>query len=163
MKIKSLWQILAVVGILLFLAAMVRAEEPGKEFYRAQEFQIDGFYATTTPDFEQETGSAGVGLGFFLTRNFGVSFSSSVGNLNGPFIDNVSLRGIYRVPIERTALYGYGGSTRLLKAEEWTIDLGVGLEHRFTPNFGPFIEAGMVKLISHGARATGRVGLRVSF
>lgn len=160
-----------IAGILLLLSFIARAAdapipvapEAQKQFYREHEFQIDGFYQTVTPDFEQETGSMGIGVGFFLTRNFGARFSSSVNNLNGPFIDNVSLHALYRVPIERTALYGYGGSTRLIKAEEWTVDLGVGIEHRFSPRWGPFAEAGMSKLIDHGAEAVGKVGLRLSF
>lgn len=146
---------------ILLLASPVLAAE--SSFYRDREFQIESFYQTVTPDFEAETGSVGFGLNAFLTRNIGVGVSTDIGNLNGHLIDSVSLRGIYRVPIDRTALYGYGGTTRYLKAEEWSINLGVGAEVRFTPNVGPFIEAGMIKLISHGAEATGRIGLRVSF
>lgn len=153
---------LTIIGLVALLGTLTRVCA-AEESYRASEFSLEGFYATSTPDFEAETGSAGVGLNFFPWRNLGLGVSTAVGNLNGPLIDSVSLRGIYRVPIEKTALYGYGGSTRLLKREEWTIDLGVGAEHRFSPNFGPFIEAGMVKLLKHSAEATGRVGLRVSF
>lgn len=153
---------LTIVGLIVLLGTLTRGFA-AEDSYGPNEFSLEGFYATTTPDFEAETGTAGIGVNYFLTRNFGLGVSTAVGNLNGPLIDNVSLRGIYRVPIEKTALYGYGGSTRLLKREEWTIDLGVGAEHRFSPNFGPFIEAGMVKLLKHSAEATGRVGLRVSF
>lgn len=148
--------------ILLCASAALAADEQ-KSFYREREFQIDTFYATTTPDFEQETGSAGIAANVFFTRNFGLGVSTALENMDGAFLDNVSLRAIYRVPIERTALYAYGGSTRLLKAEEWTIDLGVGAEHRFTKNAGPFAEIGMVKLMKHAAEATARVGLRLSF
>lgn len=161
---KKTLKLLTIVLPLFLLACIARADELAtNDSYRASEFSLEGFYTTSTPDFEAETGSAGVGLNYFLTRNFGIGVSTAVGNLNGPLIDSVSLRGIYRVPIEKTALYGYGGSTRLIKREEWTIDLGIGVEHRFTPNIGPFIEAGMVKLLKHSAEATGRVGLRVSF
>lgn len=150
------------LSVLLLASPLVAADE-ASSFYRDREFQIDTFYQTVTPDFEAETGSAGLGLNAFVTRNIGVGVSTDLQNLNGHLIDSVSLRGIYRVPIDRTALYGYGGATRYLKAEEWAINLGVGAEVRFAPNAGPFLEAGMIKLLRHGAEATGRVGFRVSF
>lgn len=154
-------KLLTIIGLLAVLGTLTRVCAEGP--YRANEFSLEGFYSTSTPDFEAETGSAGVGVNYFLTQNFGIGASTAVGNLNGPLIDSVSLRGIYRVPIEKTALYGYGGSTRLLKREEWTVDLGVGAEHRFAPAFGLFVEAGMVKLLKHSAEATGRVGVRFNF
>lgn len=150
-----------ILSILLLTSTAIAADE--SEFYRDREFQIDSFYKTVTPDFEAESGSAGLGVNAFLTRNIGIGASTDLSDLNGHLIDNVSLRGIYRVPIDRTALYGYGGATRYLKAEEWAINLGVGAEVRFTQNAGPFVEAGMIKLLKHGAEATGRVGFRVSF
>lgn len=165
-KFRFLPLILTAFTMLAFVplkAAEIPEPESEKQYFRDREFQIDTFYATTTPDFEQETGSAGIVLTAFLTRNFGLSVSTALENMNGTFLDNISLRGIYRVPVEQTALYAYGGSTRLLKREEWTIDLGVGVEHRFSPNVGPFAEIGMVKLMKHAAEATARVGLRLSF
>lgn len=147
----------------LLLASPLFAADEVSSFYRDHEFQIDSFYQTVTSDFEAESGSAGLGLNAFITRNIGVGVSTDLSDLNGHLIDNVSLRGIYRVPIDRTALYGYGGATRYMEAEEWAINLGVGAEVRFTPNVGPFIEAGMIKLLKHGAEATGRVGFRVSW
>lgn len=152
-----------VLLVLVLVGVVARAADAPKDHFRAQEFQIEGFYSTVTPDFEQEQGFGGGAMSFFPWKNFGLSVQTSLGNLDGTLIDSVSLRGIYRVPINQTALYGYGGSTRLFRSEEWTIDLGGGVEHRFTPNFGPFIEIGMIKLLKHSAEATGRVGLRISF
>lgn len=147
----------------ILLASPLLAADDVRSFYREREFQIDSFYQTVTPDFEQERGSAGLGLNAFITRNLGFGVSTDLQNLNGPLIDNVSLRGIYRVPIDRTALYGYGGTTRYFKREDWSINLGVGAEVRLSPNAGPFVEAGMIKFLKQGAEATGRIGFRFSF
>lgn len=160
---KTILRFTVLFGILVLLSAVARAADEPKSFYRDFEFSVDGFYQTATPDFEKETGSSGVGANVFFTRNFGIGASTALANLNGQFIDAVSLRGIYRVPIEKTALYGYAGSTRLFRAEDWTVDLGVGVEHRFTERLGPFLEAGMIKEVNGGANATGRVGLRINF
>lgn len=156
-------KILTLALALLALPLCAAEPEAAVEYYKAGEFQIEGFYQNATSDFEQEAGGTGIGVGYYLTENFGARVQSVINNLNGPFVDNVSLHALYRIPIQKSAIYGYAGSTYLIKPEEFSVDLGIGVEHRFKPGWGPFLEAGMIKLIDHGAEAVGRVGLRVSF
>lgn len=151
------------MGALLLLSPPVYAAEAAPEYYKAGEFQIGSFYQTRTEDFEKERGSTGVEVSYFLTKNIGLSAATDLSDLNGQLIENVGLRAIYRVPVEKSALYGYAGAVRLIEEEEWALQLGIGAQHQFSKWVQPFVEAGMLKQIDHGAEAIGRVGLRISF
>lgn len=160
---------LVILGIIAALACITRlcAEEVQAEesFYRPFEFQVDAFGELHTQDFDSERSAAGFGVNLFFTENFGIGASTSFRDLRGSAFDNVSLRGIWRAPFGRNAVYLFGGVTRQLQGGEWDLFLGPGLETRFTPNFGIFAETGINKQLtgSREATAIGRLGIRVSF
>jgi hypothetical protein len=135
------------------------------EFYRSQEMQIDLFGSAITPDLDNYETGAGVGVNFFLSRNFGLGVTAA-GNWseNGRIVDQIGLSGIYRIPIERSALYARGGAVFNLQRRAWDLELGPGIEHRFTPNVGIFTEALLFKRLDDGSQAAvGRAGIRFSF
>lgn len=158
-----------ILGIIATLACIVRlgaAEvEAEKSFYRPFEFQVDAFGEVLTQDFDNERSAAGFGVNLFFTENFGIGANTSFQDLSGSAFDNVSLRGIWRAPFGRNAVYLFGGMTRRLQEGEWDLFLGPGLETRFTPNFGIFAETGINKQLtgSREATAIGRLGIRISF
>lgn len=160
-------KLIVIIGIVGLIALAARAAEPAKEvsFYRGGEFSIDAFGELHTQDFDAEKSAVGAGFNYFFTENLGVGAQSSVGDLHGAAIDQVSLRGIWRAPFGRHAIYAYGGATRWLQEGEWNLNLGPGYEFRFTPNVGAFVETGIDKRLTGDREATaiGRVGLRIAF
>lgn len=162
---KTLLVIVSLFALIaLTTAPPVKAGEVEK-YYRAGEFSLDAFGELHTQDFDSERSAAGFGANFFLTENFGVGASTSFQDLNGSAVDNLSLRGIWRAPFGRNAVYLFGGATRRFQEGEWDLYLGPGLETRFTKNFGIFAETGIDKQITGAREATaiGRVGVRVAF
>lgn len=141
------------------------AGEPEVPYFRAGEFSIDLFGGVKTTDFDNERSSAGFGVNLFLTENIGIGASTAFEDLSGSAFDNFSLRGIYRIPIHKNAIYGFGGAQRLLNQGDWAGELGVGVERRWTSHFGTFVEVGMHKELTgeRNASATGKVGIRVAF
>lgn len=149
--------------ILLLSASTLLAQTNG--YFRANEFSIDLFGGVRTGDFDSERSSAGFGVNLFLTENIGIGASTAFEDLNGSAFDNFSLRGIYRIPINKNAIYGFAGGQRLLNQGDWAGELGVGVERRWNYSIGTFAEVGMHKELTgeRNTSATGKVGLRCSF
>jgi hypothetical protein len=181
---KKLWQTLLVLGVLVLIVAMARAEDKGfgtftnfggitearvadsdQQFFKAREFSLSAFYQSTTTDFDNERGATGIAVGYYLTENIGFDVSSAFEDMRGSFVDDLTVRGLYRIPIRRHAFYFFGGGTRHLREGTWGIVLGPGAEVRLNQNFGLFSEIALTKELT-GARevaAQARLGLRVSF
>lgn len=167
-------KLLAIIGIIGLLGLIVRAAEPTLptppeavvKYYHANEFSLDAFGGLRTSDFDSERSHAGVGVNYFLTENIGFGTSTSWEDLNGEFFDNISVRGIYRIPIDKNAIYGYVGGQYLFDNDDWAAALGVGVERRWTRHFGTFLEIGMHKELTGDERpasATAKIGVRVPF
>lgn len=152
--------LLAAAALLSTPIGAAEAAKPVESHY-GSEFSIDGFAGTATTDFNEGSGFYGFGVNFFLNENFGVGASTSFTDMNGQLFDNVSLKGIYRVPIGRTALYGFAGGLRELEADKWGVTLGGGVEHRFAKWFNVFGEIGMEKFVDIDPVALGKVGVRI--
>lgn len=159
--------------ILLFIALLalpVKAAEipspPEAEqaFYKAGvELEVAGQVRTT--DFDTERGSAGVGLSAYFTESIGVRATTAFEDLRGSVFDNVSIHGLYRMPLNKNAIYGYAGAQRLLNDGEWALEGGVGAERRWARHFATFAEIGFHKQLT-GERpitALGKVGVRIPF
>lgn len=158
-----------ITGILMLLALITRAAEtplpitPEASSFYGPEFSIDAFAGTATTDFNDERSFAGFGVNLFLNENFGIGTSTSFNDMNGQFFDNISLKGIYRVPVGRTALYGFAGGLRHLEAHKWGITLGGGVEHRFARWLNVFGEVSMEKFVDIDPVAVGKIGIRLPF
>lgn len=157
--------------MLLFAAPSSAAEAPKAPeatvtYYKANEFSLDVFGGLRTSDFDNERSHAGVGMNYFLTQNIGVGVATSWEDLSGEFFDNISVRGIYRIPIDKNCIYGFLGGQFLFDDDNWAANFGVGVERRWIPHLGTFLEIGMHKELTGDERpasATAKVGLRVPF
>lgn len=109
---------------------------------------------------------AGVGLNYFVTRNFGLSAEAYSENTSGSFVDNASTSLIGRFPLGESGVAPYvlgGGGRQFDPLELWFAQAGAGLEYRFTPQFGIFTDARYVfteKTKDHGVA---RAGVRFAF
>jgi hypothetical protein len=148
--------------------AALRVTEPdeGQAFYRKGEFSLDTFGGLRTSDFDSEKSHVGVGMNYFLTENIGAGVATSWEDASGQFFDNINVRVIYRIPIDKNAIYGFAGGQFLFDNDDWAAELGVGVERRWTRHFGTFLEIGMHKELTgeeRPASATAKVGVRIPF
>jgi len=159
--------LIAAASLALALPELAPAQNNAKtiELYQANEVNIDLLGSLTTPDLDSYTKGAGVGLSYYLTKNIGIG-ASIAGDWTdkGQLVDQVGGSLLYRIPIERSAITFRGGATYALDREGWDLELGPGIEHRFSPNIGVFTEALMLKRLDTGdVNAIGRAGIRLAF
>jgi len=144
--------------------------EPEVSLFRDTEFQFDGFYH----QFFQKPGSdshiirTGAGGGFAFNYIFARYFGIGVENFwtsNGPTSYHLGGYGILRYPIESLHLAPYaliGGGAGLGNLSYGYFNVGGGLEYRFTPNIGTFVDSRWyIGNPANGADL--RAGVRLSF
>ena len=152
------------------------SNNPGDK-YRANELSLDAFGSasigqTTINHLSGERIShdarlgIGGGLNYFLTRNIGIGGEAYTENAHHNFIDNVSGSLIGRFPLGNSGVAPYvfgGGGRQLDPIYLWYLHAGAGLEYRFTPHVGAFLDARYV--FTDGTRnyGLGRAGLRFAF
>lgn len=159
-NILALISLLALVTLPVKAATIPAPPECNASPY-GQEFSVDLFGGVATTDFNNERSFAGFGVNLFLNENFGVGASTSFDEANGQFFENVSLKAIYRVPVGRSAIYGFTGGLRELEKDEWGIALGGGVEHRFAKYLSVFGEIAMEKFVDIDPVAIGKIGIRI--
>jgi hypothetical protein len=145
--------------------------------YRAPELSIDGFGSAAFSEntlehlphnhFHHNTRlGAGGGINFFFLRMVGIGADAYSEDTRGSFVDSASGNLILRLPILHTGLAPYifgGGGHRFDPADSNFAQGGGGLEFRFLPNFGIFIDARYV--FEHHLENYGlaRAGFRIAF
>lgn len=163
----------------LMTSGLLAAEPKANNFYRAGEVSLDLHGTVRTDDFDGERTGAGVGINYFHTQNWGIGLEGSAENTSGVFVEAVRVNAIYRIPINRSAIYIFagGGANFCVPPEEptsgspdsesggdkWAFCLGVGVEHRFHEHFGVFSDIRLDKIEDRGATALARVGIRIPF
>ena len=167
------------LAVLLLSATTLFAAEP-IDCYQANEVSFDTFFQVRTDDFDDERMGAGIGINYFLTRNWGIGIEGSAENTSGVFVEATRANLIYRIPINRSAIYVFAGAganfcvppepeSALESGEsdeggdKWAIDVGVGIEHRFAKHFGAFTDIRLDKIEDRGATALARLGFRIPF
>jgi hypothetical protein len=181
-KTKSAKQLMKnkmfVGGTILMLAAMSAwgAETVG-DYYRSCELSVDGFGTASLGAYTIEHPSnnrirqntefgAGAGVNFFITRNIGVGAEAYSENTTGTFIDNASASLILRLPLGQSgfAPYAFGGGGHQFDAAKlWFGQAGAGLEYRFSPHVGVFLDARGVLPNETKYYGVARLGLRFAF
>jgi hypothetical protein len=109
---------------------------------------------------------AGVGGNYFFTRNLGIGADVYSENLNGSFIDSVSANLIFRLPLGESGFAPYafgGGGHQFDPARVWFGQFGTGMEYRFTPNIGLFLDGRIVFPNETKYFGLVRLGLRLPF
>jgi len=106
----------------------------------------------------------GIGFNYFMTREIGVGIDANAPDNRGPFIDSVAASLIARWPFEQAGIapYIFGGGGRASQPVwEWTGHFGVGLEYRWNPTTGVFIDG---RYMWHNKNnSTDRLLLRTGF
>jgi len=124
--------------------------------YTPNELSFDGFGSYIAPQrgishlFETSirghrgTWGGGVGLNYFFTRELGIGVDANMPANGHNLIDSVSGNLIARIPIDPTGLapyiFGGGGRGTGDPVWNWFAQAGVGLEYRFNPLTGVFID-----------------------
>jgi hypothetical protein len=145
--------------------------------YKADELSVDGFGSGSLGKYTLDHFSkdrvrknirlgAGAGLNYFFTRNVGIGADAYSENTSGTFIDSASASLILRLPLGQTGLSPYifgGGGRHFDEVKTWFGQAGVGLEYRFTPHVGIFIDARGVVPDETKYYGVARLGLRFAF
>src|SRR5215204_5445114 len=108
----------------------------------------------------------GIGLNYFFTRNIGIGADANATDNGGNFIDQVSGSLLLRLPLGASgwAPYVYGGGGRGTDPEwEWLGHLGVGMEYRWNPFTGIFVDGRYVWADKTFDRLVLRAGFRLIF
>jgi hypothetical protein len=188
MKSKLMKNKMYIGGTILMLAATsaLRAENMFTEqipppdrvdFYRANELSMDMFgmaslWESTVDRLSaarvqhQTQFGAGLGLNYFITRNFGIGADVYAEDTTGAFIDSASVNLILRLPLGHTgfAPYAFGGGGRQFDlAKVWFGQIGAGMEYRFTRHVGAFLDARWVLPGETKCYGVARLGFRFSF
>lgn len=145
--------------------------------YRANEMSVDMFGTASLGKYSIEHISnnrihhntrlgAGLGLSYFITRNLGVGVEGYSENTTGPFIDSASANLTLRLPLGGSGVAPYvfgGGGQQFDLAKLYFGQAGVGVEYRFTPRFGMFVDARGVVPNETKYYGVGRLGVRFAF
>jgi len=108
----------------------------------------------------------GLGLNYFFLRELGISGDLNAADNGGEFIDLADGSLVARLPIESIGLapYIFGGGGRAFDpAWEWFGQAGVGLDLRFTPMTGIFVDGRYMWMDQTPDRLLLRGGLRLVF
>jgi hypothetical protein len=145
--------------------------------YRDTELSFDGFgaLALDKQDINHISGdrirrnsqfAAGAGVNLFFSKMVGIGADAWSENTTGRFIDNVSGSLIVRFPIGGTPLAPYvfgGGGYEFESVSQGFGQFGGGVEIRFNPHVGFFVDARYIVAARTDDWGLGRAGLRLSF
>jgi hypothetical protein len=185
-KTKSAQQLMKnsmlVGGTILMLAATsaLGAENVSTnqgDYYRSSELSVDGFGTGSLGEYTLQHLSSdrvrqdvrfgvGAGINYFFTRNIGIGADAYSENTTGAFVDSASASLILRLPLGQSgfAPYAFGGGGHQFDAAKlWFGQAGAGMEYRFTPHVGVFLDARAVWPNETRLYGVGRVGLRFAF
>ena len=112
------------------------------------------------------TWGGGVGLNYFFIRNLGISGDINIGDNGGKFVDQALGSLVARFPLDPSGFAPYifgGGGRGFDPAWEWLGHAGVGIEYRFNPATGLFVDGRYIWADKTFDRLFLRAGLRLVF
>jgi hypothetical protein len=147
------------------------------DYYRSSELSMDAFGTASIGKYtinhlsnariRQNTKlGAGVGLSYFITRNIGIGAEAYSENTTGVFVDSASANLILRLPLGQSGFAPYvfgGGGHQFDRVKVWFGQAGAGMEYRFCPHVGVFVDARGVVPNETKYYGVARLGLRVAF
>jgi len=147
------------------------------DYYRSSELSVDAFGTASLGEWTlnhlsnarvRHNARLGVGAGvnYFITRNIGIGAEAYSENTTGAFIDSASANLILRLPLGQSGFAPYafgGGGYQFDMAQLWFGQFGAGMEYRFTPHVGLFIDARAVLPNETKYYGVARLGLRFAF
>jgi len=146
--------------------------EPEPELFRDFEYQVDGFYHQffakphhADKHIIRNGAGGGFALNYIFYRYFGVGVENYWTSNNNPTSYHLNGYGILRYPIDSLHIAPYGlvgGGAGLGSFSYGYFNVGGGLEIRFTPNIGTFVDSRWyIGNPANGADL--RAGVRLSF
>ncbi len=179
---------LLIVGTVLILAAksvlgeetttntQAQASNRG-DYYRARELSLDAVGTASLGEYDINHLSntrvrhdtrlgAGLGINYFINRYIGIGGDVYSEDTRGNFINSAEANLILRLPLGQSgfAPYAFGGGGRqFAMAREWFGQFGVGMEYRFTPHVGVFLDARLVLPNEVKEYGVARFGMRFAF
>jgi len=147
------------------------------DLYRSSELSFDAFGTAALGEHSIEHLSdhrirhdtrlgLGIGLNYFFCQYVGIGAEAYTENTSRNFVDDVSGSLIFRYPIGQTGLapYGFAGAGYKFDPIDGKFaHLGAGLEFRFTPHIGIFVDARYVFVERESDYGLGRLGFRFAF
>ena len=177
-----------IAGTILLLAAksVLGAENATNEqalassrgdYYRAKELSLDAFgtaalgentinHLSNSRVRHDSRFGVGVGANYFITRYIGIGADVYTENFHRNFVDSAEANLILRLPLGQSgfAPYAFGGFGRQIDLSEvWFGQFGAGLEYRFTPHIGVFLDARCVVADRTPDYGVARLGVRFAF
>ncbi len=145
--------------------------------YKANEFTVDAFGTASIGKYtinhfsgarvrKNTQFGVGTGMGYFFTRYLGLSGDVYSENTTGAFIDSAEANFMARLPLGESgfAPYAFGGGGRQFDIDHvWFAQAGAGLEYRFTPHVGLFVDARGVVPNQTKYYGVARTGVRFAF
>lgn len=141
--------------------------ETEPEYFRAHEFSGDIFalYARPEEGVLKDGFGGGIGMNYFFTKCIGLGLDGYW--WEGPHvIHNVDAELIARYPFEKIHLapYAFGGVGGTFNSEsQFSGNLGLGVEYRFTPHIGVFTDGRYVIEDKTNNLGLVRLGVRYAF
>ncbi len=175
---KLLSNAMIISGTLLMLAThSAVGEETAGDLYRAKEFSVDGFGSGSVSRYTIDHVSrsrvrqntrlgVGAGVNYYFSQNFGIGGDVYAEDTHGSFIDSTSLSFLYRLPLGQSgfAPYAFGGGGREFDGvDTWFLQAGLGMEYRFTPHIGVFVDGRGVVPKETKYYGVARLGMRFAF
>jgi len=147
------------------------------DLYRGNELSLDAFGTASLGQYNIEHPSnqrvrqdtkfgAGAGLNYFITRYIGIGAEAYSENTTGTFIDSASANLMLRLPLGQSGFAPYilgGGGHQFDQTDFWFGQAGGGMEYRFCPNVGVFLDARAVWPNETKNYGVARLGLRFAF
>jgi hypothetical protein len=169
-------------GTILLLAgtSAFGAEDAGfnnGDYYRGNEFSVDAFGSGSLGKYSIDHISGdrvrhntrlglGAGLNYFFNKYVGIGADAYSENTTGAFVDSTSGNLILRLPLGQSGfapfVYG-GGGHQFDLAHVSFAQVGAGMEYRFTPHLGTFLDARWVFPDRTKYYGVARLGLRFAF
>jgi len=145
--------------------------------YRPCELSLSGFGTASFGEssFDHLSGArirhdtrlgGGVGLSYFLNRYVGIGAEAESQNTDGVFLDSASGNVILRLPLGDSGFAPSvfaGGGHQFGQTKQWFGQAGVGLEYRFNPHVGVFIDARGVVPAETKRYGVARLGMSFAF
>jgi hypothetical protein len=145
--------------------------------YRANELSLDGFGSASIGKYTLDHLSgdrvrhntrlgAGAGIDYFITRNVGIGAEAYSENTTGSFIDSASANLTLRLPLGQSGFAPYifgGGGRNFDEVKTWFGQAGAGVEYRFTPHIGIFLDARGAVPNETKYYGVARLGMRFAF
>jgi hypothetical protein len=147
------------------------------DLYRANELSVDAFGSGSLGKYSIDhfTGQrvrhdtqlgAGLGINYFFTRNIGIGADAYSENTTGSVVDSASANLTLRLPLGQSGFAPYifgGGGFHFEEIRTQFAQAGIGMEYRFTPQIGLFMDARGVMPDHTPDYGVARLGLRFAF